>query len=53
MSVRKNLHILIMGENGVSTFSRLFFILAGNDDIHKSLDEFEILPDLTKVPLSI
>ena len=22
-----------------------FFILAGNDDIHKSLDEFEILPD--------
>ena len=24
------------------------FILAGNDDIHKSLDEFEIQPDPTR-----
>ena len=33
-------------------FSRLFlmgnlFILAGNDNIHESLDEFEIRPDET------
>ena len=25
--------------------SQILFILAGNDDIHKSLDEFEIRPD--------
>ena len=41
------------GENGVSKFSRLFFvrvifILAGNYDIHKSLDEFEIRLDPTQ-----
>ena len=24
---------------------QILFILAGNDDIHKSLDEFEIWPD--------
>ena len=45
-------HRVIMGEKGVITFSRLFligsfFILAGNDDIHKSLHEFEIRPDPT------
>ena len=37
-----------MGKNGVATFSQLdqiLFILAGNYDIHKSLDEFEIRPD--------
>ena len=39
------------GENGVATFSQLFFdrilfILTGNDDIHKSLDEFKIRSDL-------
>ena len=28
-------------------FDRIIFILAGNDDIHKSLDEFEIRPDST------
>ena len=28
-------------------FHRFLFILSGNDDIHKSLDEFEILPDPT------
>ena len=25
----------------------ILFILTGNDDIHKSLDEFEIRPDAT------
>ena len=39
-------------KNGVATFSRvvldgILFILTGNDDIHKSLDEFEIRPDPT------
>ena len=38
------------GENDVSTFSRMFFypilfILAGNEDMHKILDEFEFRPD--------
>ena len=28
-------------------FDRIHFILAGNDDIHKSLNEFEIWPDPT------
>ena len=28
-------------------FDRIYFILAGNDDIHKSLNEFEIRPDPT------
>ena len=43
----------IMKKNGVATFSRLFFlsdpfhILAGNDDMHESSDEFEIRPDPT------
>ena len=27
------------------SFAQILFILAGNDDIHKSLDEFEIRPD--------
>ena len=37
-------------KNGVATFSWLFLIgsFIGNDDIHKSLDEFEIRPDQTK-----
>ena len=40
------------GENGVSTFSRLlliwfFFILAGNEDMHKISDEFKFQPDQT------
>ena len=42
------------GVNGVATFSQLFltgffFALTGNDDIHKSLDDFKIRPDLTRV----
>ena len=40
------------GKNDVITFSTLFlnrilFIFAGNEDMHKSLDEFEIRPDAT------
>ena len=31
----------------LSCFDRIHFILAGNDDIHKSLDEFKIWPDPT------
>ena len=36
-----------MGKIGVATFflEQILFILAGNDDIHKSLNEFEIWPD--------
>ena len=30
-----------------AVLDRIHFILAGNDDIHESLDEFEIWPDLT------
>ena len=41
-----------VGKNGVIKFSQTFFdrihfILAGNDDIHKSLNEFEIQRDRT------
>ena len=28
-----------------NAFDRILFILAGNDDMHESLDEFEIWPD--------
>ena len=30
-----------------AVLDRILFILAGNNDIHESLDEFEILPDST------
>ena len=30
-----------------NAFDRIVFILAGNDDMHESLDEFEIWPDST------
>ena len=38
-----------MGENGVITkvFDRIHFILAGKDDTHKNLNEFEIRRDPT------
>ena len=40
-----------MEKNGVATFSAVFypilFILAGNDEMHESSEEFEIRPDLT------
>ena len=38
------------GENDVITFSPLFLIgslFAGNENMHKSLNEFEIWPDVT------
>ena len=42
-------HRVIMGKTAslrfLAVFDRILFILAGNDDIHKSLDEFEIRPD--------
>ena len=43
---------VIMEKKRVATFSQLFFylilfILAGNDDMHESLEEFEIRPDPT------
>ena len=44
-------HRVIMGKRALSRFldcfDRILFILAGNDDIHKSLHEFEIRPDPT------
>ena len=30
-----------------AVFDRILFILAGNEDMHKSFDEFEFRPDLT------
>ena len=30
-----------------AVFYLIFFILAGNDDMHESSEEFEFLPDLT------
>ena len=30
-----------------NTFDQILFILAGNNDMHESLDEFEIWPDST------
>ena len=42
-----------MGKTVLPFFSavldRIHFILAGDDDIHESLDEFEIWPDPTTV----
>ena len=47
----KNPHRLIMGKRCLHFFlavlDRILFILAGNDNIHESLDEFEIWQDLT------
>ena len=47
----KNPHRLIMGKGCLYFFSavldRILFILAGNDNIHESLDEFEIWLDPT------
>ena len=31
-----------------NVFDQILFILAGNDDMHEILDEFEIWPDSTK-----
>ena len=42
-------HRVIMGKMTSSRFlecfDRIFFILAGNDDMHESLDELKIWPD--------
>ena len=35
------------GENGIFTFSRLLLIRSGNEDMHKTSDEFEFRPDRT------
>ena len=47
----KNPYRLIIGKGCLPFFSVvlnwILFILAGNDDIHESLDEFEIWLDLT------
>ena len=47
----KNPHWLIMGKQCLHFYSavldQILFILAGNDNIHESLDEFEIWLDLT------
>ena len=47
----KKSHRLIMGKTMSSHFSAIFawilFIFAGNEDMHKSLNEFEIRPDAT------
>ena len=44
--------LIYNGENDVTIFSRFFFypilfILAGNEDMHKILEEFEFWPDRT------
>ena len=38
---------IIMGKTVLPLFLGCYFILAGNDDIHESLDEFESWPDPT------
>ena len=49
LALDKKLHRRIMEKWGCHFFSAVFekilFILAGNDDIHKSLEEFRILSD--------
>ena len=49
--LKKNPYRLIMGKRCCHFFlavlDRIHFILARNDDIHESLDEFEIWPDPT------
>ena len=42
-----NSHRVIIGNMASPGYDRIIFILAGDDDIHKSLDEFEIRPDPT------
>ena len=47
-----NSHTVIMGKicqhSSAFIFDRIFFILAGNKNIHNISDEFEIRPDRTK-----
>ena len=48
---KKKSHRLIMGKLRhhifLAVFDRILFIVAGNEDMHKSLDEFEFRPDPT------
>ena len=48
----KNPHRLIMGKRCLLFFfavlDRILFVLAGNDNIHESLDEFEIQSNLIR-----
>ena len=44
---KKNPHILIMAKTMSLFFDPIFFILAGNKNIHKCLNEFEFRPDPT------
>ena len=50
--VKKNPHMLIMGKRSLLFFSalldRILFMLAGNDKIQESLDEFKIQSDLIR-----
>ena len=36
------------GHSSAFNFNRIFFILAANESVHKSLNEFEFRPDLTQ-----
>ena len=49
--LKKNPHKLIIGKGCLQFFSavldRILFILAGNNNIHESLDELQIWLDLT------
>ena len=44
---RKKFPYTYNGENFSDVIDRILFILAGNEDMHKSLDEFEFRPDPT------
>ena len=39
-----------MSSHFLCYFNWILFIFAGNDDLHKSLDEFEIRTDATRFP---
>ena len=43
----KKSHILISHHIFSAIFDWILFIFAGNEDMHKSLNEFEIRPDAT------
>ena len=46
---QKSLHILLMGKTMslMAVFDRILFILAGIEDMYKSLNEIEFWPDPT------
>ena len=51
---KDSFHMVIMGKTASSRFldffDRIIFILAGKDNIHKSLNEFEIELELVRDP---